>query len=124
MEQWFGNEAQDPQQHSQHSQHDCNFYHRPTSHLLQDVEHINVSDLIYRMYSLSTQDTTYAALYAQCMQRFLEITKHLAMLDMLYPSPSACTLQASDHARSTPLPPNPSIAPAHSSIAMPFHHVP
>src|SRR5260370_25307533 len=121
-EQWFRKEAQDPQQHSQHSQHDCNFYHRPTSHLLQDVEHINVGDLVYRMYSLSTQDAMYAALYAQCMQRFPEIAKHLAMPDMFYPSPSAFTLQASNHAHSTALTPNTSIVPVHSSNAMPFQH--
>src|SRR5713226_9006482 len=82
------------------------------------------------MYSLSTQDTTYAALYAQCMQRFPEFTKHLAMPDMFYPSPSAFTLQASDHTHSQPPAahtmsntaptPNSSIVPVHSSNTIPF----
>ena len=119
MEQWFGKEAQDPWPHFQCNQHDRNFYHRPApqtnhnhwqdistqqpeyitklvrvqdSQLPQDIECLNVSDLILKMHGLSTQDAMYAALYVQCMQRFLEVVKGLALPAMFHPLSSTFTL--------------------------------
>src|SRR5216684_3818885 len=141
MEQWFGKEAQDPRPHFQRNQHDRDFYHRPApqmnrdhwqdistqqpeyitkpvrvqdSQLPQDIEHLNVSDLILKMHGLSTQDAMYAALYMQCMQRFPEVVKGLALPAMFHPPSSTFTLQASHQTQPQPpaAHPIPNTAPA------------
>ena len=69
----------------------------------QDEDHLSLGKIICGLHGLSIHDINYAVLYAQCLQRFLDIAQQLAKLEMFQTS-TPLTFQMTPHL-SWPQPP-------------------
>ena len=83
----------------------------------QDEEHLSLSDIIRGMHGLSPRDTNYAILYAQCVQRFPEVAKTLAVPDMFHPPSSSLSLQTPTQTWSQPPAAKPTFIPSSAPVA-------